>query len=163
MHAHLFLVHGRDDGDENILAVIECALDLLADITLGDLDIVLGGTVVGHEVKETLVDVDLYLKQVRTSHIGKCGKASAGRGGVKRLTSWYSSRRTLGTSMLWVEGEISSCEEMRNWLPLTWFMDLMTDHLLAGEDLNKEGSNERESKGKRSRIHTSIAPRWTLA
>ena len=35
------------------------SLDLLAEVTLGKLDVVLSGTVLGHEVEETVVDVDL--------------------------------------------------------------------------------------------------------
>jgi hypothetical protein len=35
--------------------------------------------------------------------------SQTGSGNRGRLTSWYSLRWTLGTSMLCVEGEISSC------------------------------------------------------
>ena len=56
----LLLTHGRDDGDKQILALIEIALDLLAKVTIGDPNVVLGGTVLAHEVKETVVNVDLF-------------------------------------------------------------------------------------------------------
>lgn len=56
----LLLTHSGDDGDKEILAVIEAGLDLLADITIGNLDIILGSTVLSHEVKETIVNVDLW-------------------------------------------------------------------------------------------------------
>ena len=56
---YLLLAHGRDDGDKEVLALIEVALDLLAEVTLRQLDVVLGGTVLSHEVQETVVDVDL--------------------------------------------------------------------------------------------------------
>jgi len=54
----LLFTHGRDDGDKQVLALIKVGLDLLAQITLRDLDVVLGNTVLGHEVEETIVDVD---------------------------------------------------------------------------------------------------------
>ena len=55
----LLLAHSRDDGDEEILALLEVGLDLLAKLTLGNADIVLGGTVLSHEVQEAIIDVDL--------------------------------------------------------------------------------------------------------
>ena len=58
----LLLAHSRDDGDEEILAFLKAGLDFLANVTLGDLDVVLGDTVVGHQVEETVVDVDLEYK-----------------------------------------------------------------------------------------------------
>lgn len=55
----MLLTHSRDDGDQEILAVIEAALDILAEITLRQFDIILGSTILSHKVKETIVDVDL--------------------------------------------------------------------------------------------------------
>lgn len=55
----LLLAHGGDNGDQQILAIIEVGMDLLAEITLGDLHIVLGGTISSHQVEEAIVDVDL--------------------------------------------------------------------------------------------------------
>ena len=55
----LLLTHGRDDGDKQVLALVEIALDLLAKVAVRKLDIVLSGTVLGHEVEEAVVDVDL--------------------------------------------------------------------------------------------------------
>ena len=55
----LLLTHSRDDGDKQVLALVEVGLDLLAHITLGKLDIVLGGTILSHQVEETVIDVDL--------------------------------------------------------------------------------------------------------
>ena len=63
----LLLAHGRNDRDEQILAVVEVGLDLLAHVTLGELDIVLGGAVLGHEVEEAVIDVDL----ANQSFVGK--------------------------------------------------------------------------------------------
>lgn len=58
---HLLLVHSADNGDKEILAIIKASLDVLAKVTLGDLDIVLSGTIGVHEVEETVINVDLYL------------------------------------------------------------------------------------------------------
>lgn len=55
----LLLAHGGDDGDEEVLAVVEVGLDLLAELALGDLDVVLRVAVLGHEVEEAVIDVDL--------------------------------------------------------------------------------------------------------
>lgn len=55
----LLLTHGRDDRDKEILALVEVALNLLAEVAVGDLDIVLGSTVLGHQVEETVIDVNL--------------------------------------------------------------------------------------------------------
>lgn len=54
----LLLTHGGDDGDVDVLACLEGLLDLLADVGLGDLDVVLGASVRVHEVKETVLDVE---------------------------------------------------------------------------------------------------------
>jgi len=54
----LLLVHSADNGDKEILAIIKGSLDLLAKVTLGDLDIVLSSTIGVHEVKETVINVD---------------------------------------------------------------------------------------------------------
>ncbi len=58
----LLLTHSGDDGDKDILAFIETGLDFLANFTFGHLDIIFGSTVLSHEVKETIVDVDLCRK-----------------------------------------------------------------------------------------------------
>ena len=55
----LLLTHGGDDGDEEVLAIIEIGLNLLAELAVRELDVVLGGAVLGHEVEEAVVDVDL--------------------------------------------------------------------------------------------------------
>ena len=57
---YLLFTHGSDDGDEQIFTSIKVTANLGAKITLGDLDIIFRGTVVGHEIKETIIDVDLY-------------------------------------------------------------------------------------------------------
>jgi len=57
---HLLLAHSADDSDQEILAIIKAGLDFLAKVTFRDLDIILSSTVGGHEVKETVINVDLY-------------------------------------------------------------------------------------------------------
>lgn len=54
----VLLTHSGNNGDHEVLAVIESSLDLLTKITIGNTDIVLGVTIVGHEVEETVVNVD---------------------------------------------------------------------------------------------------------
>lgn len=52
------LTHGGDDSDNEVLALVEVGLDLVTDLTLGERDIVLGGTVGGEKRKETVINVD---------------------------------------------------------------------------------------------------------
>lgn len=52
----LLLTHGRDDGDEEVLSVIESLLDLVAELSLRKADVVLGSSIRSHHVKETIVD-----------------------------------------------------------------------------------------------------------
>lgn len=54
----LLFAHSTDDGHHQILAVVEGGADLLANLTIRDLDIILGGTVVAHQIQEAIVDVD---------------------------------------------------------------------------------------------------------
>jgi len=50
------LAHGGKNNDSEILALFgEQALDLVAELTIWDLDVVLGGAVVGEEGEETIV------------------------------------------------------------------------------------------------------------
>ena len=58
----MLLAHGRDDGDEQVLALVEVVVDLLAELTLGEAHIVLGGAVLGHEVEKPIIDVHLRKK-----------------------------------------------------------------------------------------------------
>jgi hypothetical protein len=102
--AYLLLVHGGDDSDKEIFTVIESRSDLRAKITLWNLNVILRDAIHGHQVKETVVDVDLG--SVRFSM--RCQYYCFLKKGGRQLTSWYSVRRTFGTSMLWVEGQISS-------------------------------------------------------
>jgi hypothetical protein len=52
LEGHL-LAEGGDDGDDELLAVLEGLLEVLAELVLGDLDVVLGVAVVVHEVEES--------------------------------------------------------------------------------------------------------------
>jgi hypothetical protein len=49
--------HGGDDGDHEVLAGLKGLLDLLAEVRVGDLDVVLGVAVRVHEVEEALNEV----------------------------------------------------------------------------------------------------------
>ena len=58
----LLLKVTRSDGElTGVLALLgEELVDLVSDLAIGDLDIVLGGAVIGHEGKETILrNVDL--------------------------------------------------------------------------------------------------------
>lgn len=66
------LAHGRDDGDEQVLAVVELGLDLVTQLTVWDLDVILGVTVVGHQGQEAVVNVQqlvLGSSDVRNLHV----------------------------------------------------------------------------------------------
>jgi hypothetical protein len=84
-----------------VLALLgEELVDLVTNLAIGDLDVVLGGAVVRHEGKETI------LRNVDLGWIVSLGVLA--RGHAVSLTRRYSWRRTLGTFMLWVEGQSSS-------------------------------------------------------
>lgn len=51
----LFLTHGGDDGDGNVLAGLESLGDTSSPVVLRELDIVLGGSVLVHEGEETIL------------------------------------------------------------------------------------------------------------
>jgi len=53
-----FLVHGLGDGDVDFLSVVEVGADFIAKFPFGDFDVVFGGTFVGHQVEETIIDVN---------------------------------------------------------------------------------------------------------
>jgi len=55
----MFLAHSRNYRNNQLLAIIKVFLDLVADIALWDFHIVLLGTFAGHEIKKTVIDVDL--------------------------------------------------------------------------------------------------------
>ena len=67
LYSYLLLAHSRNDGDQEVLAFVKVGLNLGAEFTLRDLNIIFGGTILGHEVEETVVDVDLEKEQVRSS------------------------------------------------------------------------------------------------
>jgi hypothetical protein len=56
-----FLVHGFGDGDVDFFSVVKVCADFIAEFAFGDFDVVLGGTFVGHQVEETIIDVNLML------------------------------------------------------------------------------------------------------
>ena len=55
----LLLAHGGDDSDKEILAVLKGSRDFRSDVTVRDLDVVLGVAILVHQVEETIVDIDL--------------------------------------------------------------------------------------------------------
>src|SRR5260221_4841330 len=57
--AYLLFAHGRDDRDKEIFTLVESSRDLGANVTLRDLNIVLRGTILSHQVKESIINVDL--------------------------------------------------------------------------------------------------------
>lgn len=73
-----FLAHGRDNSDDQVLAFLKFSLNGLAEVALGDFDIVLGGTFSSHQIEETVVDVNLYhmvnnqVKQNESMYIQAC-------------------------------------------------------------------------------------------
>ena len=54
----LLLAHGGDDRDEQVLSFLKALGNLLAQITFRDLDVVLGDALLGHQVEETIIDID---------------------------------------------------------------------------------------------------------
>jgi len=57
--AYLLLVHGGDDGDKEIFTLIESRGDLTANLALWNLNVILRGAIHAHQVKESVVNVDL--------------------------------------------------------------------------------------------------------
>jgi len=54
----LFLTHSTNDGDQEVLASVEILADLGSEFTLRNLDVVLGNTILSHEIEETVIDID---------------------------------------------------------------------------------------------------------
>jgi hypothetical protein len=67
--AYLLLAHGRDDSDKEIFTLIESSRDLTANLTLRNLNIILRGTVLSHQVKEPIINVDLKNTRVQPRSI----------------------------------------------------------------------------------------------
>jgi len=57
--AYLLFAHGRDDRDKEIFTFFESTRDLGTNLTLRDLNVVLRGTIRSHQVKESIINVDL--------------------------------------------------------------------------------------------------------
>ena len=55
----LLFTHSGDDGDEEILALVKVGLDQLAELAVGNLDIVLRGAILSHQVQEAVINVNL--------------------------------------------------------------------------------------------------------
>jgi hypothetical protein len=54
-----FLIHGFGDGDEDFFSIVKVCADFIAEFTFGDFDVVFGGSFVGHQVEETIINVNL--------------------------------------------------------------------------------------------------------
>jgi len=54
----LLFAHGADDGHQEVFTFIEIALDLFAQISLGEPNVVLGSAVLSHEVEKAVINVD---------------------------------------------------------------------------------------------------------
>jgi hypothetical protein len=54
----VLFTHGGDNSDKKFLAIVELLLQLITKFTFGALDIILGGTVVKHQGKETVINVE---------------------------------------------------------------------------------------------------------
>jgi len=67
-----FFVHGTNDSDQEILAFIEASLDIFAQVTFGELDVVLGSPVGRHEVEEAVInvyDLEFVTLDIRDIHV----------------------------------------------------------------------------------------------
>jgi hypothetical protein len=68
----LLLAHGGQNRDGEVLAIVEHGLDLLAEVTFGDLDVVLGRAIGGHHVEKPVINVNelvLVTVHVRDVHV----------------------------------------------------------------------------------------------
>jgi hypothetical protein len=75
--------HGGDDGDHSVLSIVEGVLNLLAEVSVGDLDIVLGVSITVHQVEETLFVSRLYLiPSLNATHILNVDELVFGSGNV---------------------------------------------------------------------------------
>ena len=73
----MLLLHGRDDGDHEVLAVLKVVGDLVTKFALRHLHIVLRRAVVRHQVQVAVVDVDelvLTAGHVRHIHVVRRGR-----------------------------------------------------------------------------------------
>ena len=66
MWVYLFFTHSGEDSDDEVLALGEGILDLLADFTLRELDIILERTIGGHKTEEVVIlgNVELFSERV---------------------------------------------------------------------------------------------------
>jgi len=75
--------HGGNDGDHSVLSIVESVLNLLTEVSVGDLDIVLGVSVTVHQVEETLLVSRVYLiPSLDATHILNVDELVFGSGDV---------------------------------------------------------------------------------
>jgi hypothetical protein len=73
----VLFTHGGDNGNKEFLALVEFSLQLLTKFTFGQLDIILGGTVVKHQGEETIINIDkgiLVADDVGNIHVVSGGR-----------------------------------------------------------------------------------------
>lgn len=73
----VLLTHGRDDSDKEILTSIKVSLDLLANLRVGQLNIILGLTIISDQGQETIINVDELV--LLTDDIGDLHVVGRGR------------------------------------------------------------------------------------
>ena len=56
-----FLVHGLGDGNVDFLSIVKVCADFVAEFAFGEFDVVLGGPFAGHQVEESVINVDLVI------------------------------------------------------------------------------------------------------
>lgn len=61
----LLLAHGRDNCDQEFLAILEITRDAFPEVAVRDFDVVFRSPICSHEVEETVIDVHLR-RAVRT-------------------------------------------------------------------------------------------------
>lgn len=79
------LAHGSEDGDHEVLALIEVVLDLLTKLALGETDVILGVTLRSHEREEVIIDVDELV--LSTGDVGDIHVVGRGRKILELLAS----------------------------------------------------------------------------
>jgi len=71
-----FLVHGFGDGDVDFFSIVKVCADFIADFSLGEFDVVFGGTFAGHQTEKSLVNVNQLV--FSASNVGDIHVVSGG-------------------------------------------------------------------------------------
>lgn len=73
----MLLLHSRDDGDHEVLAILKVVGDLVTKFAFRHLDIILRRAIVRHQVEVAVVDVDELV--LTTGHVGHIHVVRRGR------------------------------------------------------------------------------------